>query len=78
MIQMSLSLQGQRWSRFDAKARLPFKMAQGTVKRTKLTKTVQNSSGNPIKSSTENGLPRSRFHSVVRTELGWVLVVGRP
>ena len=34
MIQMSLSLQGQRSSRFDAKARLPFKMAQGTVKRT--------------------------------------------
>ena len=34
MIQMSLSLQGQRWSRFDVKARLPFKMAQGTVKGT--------------------------------------------
>jgi len=29
-----LSLQTRRPSRFDAKARLPFKMAQGTVKGT--------------------------------------------
>jgi len=34
LVHMSLSLQGHRWSRFDAKARLPFKMAQGTVKGT--------------------------------------------
>ena len=27
-------MQGQHWSRFDAKARLPFQMAQGTVKGT--------------------------------------------
>ena len=31
---MSLSLQAHRSSRFDAKARLPFNMAQGTVKGT--------------------------------------------
>ena len=33
-------MQGHRWSRFDAKARLPFKMARGTVKRTILQELV--------------------------------------
>ena len=34
IIHRSLSLQAHRSSRFDAKAQLPFKMAQGTVKGT--------------------------------------------
>ncbi|KAK3741271.1 hypothetical protein QZH41_002955 [Actinostola sp. cb2023] len=34
-------LSGHRWSRFDAKARLPFKVAQGTVKGTILLKKTQ-------------------------------------